>query len=182
VTITPVAANAAFDSEAMDRLAAAVEAAWQAVKASGSPLADAAAADSTHEMLAKRIFELAWRGESDQQRLVQGALQHLANVGGGTDIAAISEPAVARARVRLAPGCENTNFHDGGGGRVMQDAWERVADCERAIQAAVDPERRAILTHLRNLLVALANERECLGADGLAQEDAKVVFRSRRDP
>jgi len=39
------------------------------------------------------------------------------------------------------------------------DPWEQAAECQRALQAAVDPRRRAFLEHLRNQWIALANKR-----------------------
>src|SRR4051812_33800470 len=42
------------------------------------------------------------------------------------------------------------------------DPWEKAADCERAIQAAADPQQKTILKNLRYLWIALANESECM--------------------
>src|SRR4029453_6581836 len=50
-----LANNKAFDDETTSRLGAAYEAAWRKLKASGSPLAEAA---STREQLAKCILEM----------------------------------------------------------------------------------------------------------------------------
>ena len=49
------------------------------------------------------------------------------------------------------------------------DPWDKAAECERSIQATTDPQRRATLTYLREIWVALANQME-LGRDpqGLA--------------
>ena len=44
------------------------------------------------------------------------------------------------------------------------DPWEKAADCERAIQAAADPQQKTILKNLRYLWIALANESECMSA------------------
>jgi hypothetical protein len=38
------------------------------------------------------------------------------------------------------------------------DPWDKAAECERFIQATNDPQRRAILTNLRERWVALANQ------------------------
>ena len=43
------------------------------------------------------------------------------------------------------------------------DPWEKAADCERAIQAAADPQQKTILKNLRYLWIALANESETIG-------------------
>jgi hypothetical protein len=49
------------------------------------------------------------------------------------------------------------------------DLWERVAECERVIDASADPKRREMLTHLRTLWVNLAREGPQL--DGAAVEE-----------
>jgi hypothetical protein len=72
-------ANKAFDDETTSRLGMAYEAAWRKLKASGSPLADAA---STREQLAKCILEMGHRGETDSNRLVEKALVRLASQNG----------------------------------------------------------------------------------------------------
>jgi hypothetical protein len=70
--------DAAFDSETTQLLGAAFEDAWEDVKSSGSALAEGAEAALTRELLAKRIIELAKRGERNPDRLVENALDHLA--------------------------------------------------------------------------------------------------------
>jgi hypothetical protein len=70
--------DAAFDSETTQLLGAAFEDAWEDVKSSGSALAEGAEAALTRELLAKRIIELAKRGERNPDRLVESALDHLA--------------------------------------------------------------------------------------------------------
>jgi hypothetical protein len=69
--------NAAFDSETTRQLGLAFEAAWQAVKTSGSTLGDESHAASTRELLAKRVIEMGRRGERNHDRLVENALDHL---------------------------------------------------------------------------------------------------------
>jgi hypothetical protein len=66
--------DAAFDSETTELLGAAFEAAWEKVNAAGSALAEGPEAASTRELLAKRIIELAKRGERNLDRLVESAL------------------------------------------------------------------------------------------------------------
>jgi hypothetical protein len=39
------------------------------------------------------------------------------------------------------------------------DPWEKAADCERSLQADRDPQRRVVLEKLRDLWVALANQK-----------------------
>ena len=38
------------------------------------------------------------------------------------------------------------------------DPWEMAAECGRAVQTVTDPQRRAILSNLQDLWIALANE------------------------
>jgi len=70
-------ANAAFDSETTELLGAAFEAAWEKLKTAGT-LAEGSDAALTRELLAKRIIEMAKRGERNPDRLVENALDHLA--------------------------------------------------------------------------------------------------------
>ena len=42
------------------------------------------------------------------------------------------------------------------------DPWQEAADCERAAQRQTDPEHVAIYADLRDLWIALANERNFL--------------------
>jgi hypothetical protein len=70
--------KAAFDSEDTEVLSAAFEAAWEKLNAAGGALAEGSEAALTRELLAKRIIELAKRGERDPDRLVESALDHLA--------------------------------------------------------------------------------------------------------
>ena len=69
--------NAAFDLETTALLASAFDSAWDTVKKSGSPLAANENADSTRNLLAKRIIKMGQQGERDRQRLVDDALAHL---------------------------------------------------------------------------------------------------------
>jgi hypothetical protein len=70
-------AQAAFDPETIDILAAAFEVAWENLQASGGPLTNDTAA-STRELLAKRIIDMGSRGERDPLKLMNDALAHLA--------------------------------------------------------------------------------------------------------
>ena len=54
------------------------------------------------------------------------------------------------------------------------DPWEKAADCERAIQAAADPQQKTILKNLRYLWIALANESECMSPDEFAHESETI--------
>jgi hypothetical protein len=79
--------NAAFDSETTELLGAAFEAAWEKLKTSGSTLAEGSEAAVTRELLAKRIIEMAKRGERNRNRLVESALDHLAKSRAGSVLA-----------------------------------------------------------------------------------------------
>jgi hypothetical protein len=38
------------------------------------------------------------------------------------------------------------------------DPWEKATECARAVKTVTDPQRRAILSNLQDLWIALANE------------------------
>jgi hypothetical protein len=38
------------------------------------------------------------------------------------------------------------------------DPWEKATECARAVKTITDPQRRAILSNLQDLWIALANE------------------------
>jgi hypothetical protein len=78
--------DAAFDSETTGLLGSAFEAAWERTKADRG-LADDGRAAVVRELLAKHIIELARRGERDHDRLVEGALEYLAQSTALRDIA-----------------------------------------------------------------------------------------------
>jgi hypothetical protein len=77
--------NAAFDSEDTELLGAAFEAAWEKLNTAGSALAEGSEAALTRELLAKRIIELAKRGERNPDRLAEMALDHLARSRASSD-------------------------------------------------------------------------------------------------
>jgi hypothetical protein len=76
--VIPLFGAGSFDPETTSLLASALEAAWETVRKSGSPLATEEQASSTREILAKRIIESAKAGERDPQTLANDALSHLA--------------------------------------------------------------------------------------------------------
>jgi len=94
--------NAAFDSETTQLLGAAFEASWEEVKAAGSALADEPEAALTRELLAKRIIEMAERGERNPDRLVENALDHLARSRATSDSAITT---TSTSLSRAMPGC-----------------------------------------------------------------------------
>jgi hypothetical protein len=50
------------------------------------------------------------------------------------------------------------------------DPWEEAAECERSLQAEVDPERQEILEKLRDLWIALGNESSWMTDPEFAKE------------
>jgi hypothetical protein len=60
-----------------------------------------------------------------------------------------------------------------------QDPWEQAAECDRTAKCQTDPEYVTVYNRLRDLWIALANERssltetefqKCVGIIGLAQD------------
>jgi hypothetical protein len=76
-TIIPFAENRIFDPETIHLLAAAFDNAWKSVTVRGDQFADPLMAAHSRELLAKRIMELAQRGERDSIRLCDEALAYL---------------------------------------------------------------------------------------------------------
>ena len=81
MSIAPFLREGSFDPEAMAILGAAFDAAWDALKKSGSPLASEAQAMTARERLAKRIIEMGQKGIRNHQQLVEDALAHLTGQG-----------------------------------------------------------------------------------------------------
>ena len=75
--LIPLQRNRAFDPETVHLLAAAFENAWKSLTARGDRFADPLRADHSREVLAKRIIELAQRGERDPIHLRDDALAYL---------------------------------------------------------------------------------------------------------
>ncbi len=78
MAIVPLLAQSAFDPELIETLVAAFKDAWAKVKASGSKLASPAYERAAQEIIAKRIIEMAQRGEKDPHVLVDDAVSYLA--------------------------------------------------------------------------------------------------------
>ncbi|HEY1361281.1 MAG TPA: hypothetical protein VGF60_03490 [Xanthobacteraceae bacterium] len=57
---------------------------------------------------------------------------------------------------------------------AQNDPWERAAECQRAVQDEADPHRREMLTSLRNLWIALANERGLMTQAELSNQIASI--------
>jgi len=75
--ILPLLAQSAFEPKTIDRLVAIFAAAWRKVEPSGSKLAAPAHRRAAQEILAKRIIEMAQRGERDAGRLADDAVNYL---------------------------------------------------------------------------------------------------------
>ena len=71
-------AEAAFDPETLQIMAAAFDRAWGTLEASGAAFAAAHYAVGVREILGKYIVQAAKNGERDQQQLCDGALLQLA--------------------------------------------------------------------------------------------------------
>ena len=71
-------AERAFDPETVNALAAAFDAAWEAVLSSGAPFAEQRYHDIARDIIAKQIIAMAHLGERDHRKLVDGGLLALA--------------------------------------------------------------------------------------------------------
>ncbi len=60
------------------------------------------------------------------------------------------------------------------------DPWEKATECERYLQAVDNPQRRAIFANLRDLWVALGNEKSLMTVAELAKE-IDAIARLQRD-
>jgi hypothetical protein len=50
------------------------------------------------------------------------------------------------------------------------DPWEKAAECTRAIQISLDPNRKSVLTNLQQMWIALGEERRFLTPEEVARE------------
>jgi hypothetical protein len=60
--------------------------------------------------------------------------------------------------------------HTEGAKTCQVEPWEKAADCARAIAATNEPTKREILTNVRNLWMALAEQRSFLSDAELAKQ------------
>jgi hypothetical protein len=65
MSIIPLLQQAAFEPETIEMLVSVFEAAWRKVEESGSKLASPGYRGPAQEIVAKRIIEMAQRGERD---------------------------------------------------------------------------------------------------------------------
>jgi hypothetical protein len=77
MSIIPLLQQSAFEPEMIEILASVFEAAWQKVEESGSKLASPAYRGPAQEIIAKRIIEMAQRGERDTAGLADDAVAYL---------------------------------------------------------------------------------------------------------
>jgi hypothetical protein len=68
----------AFDPETIKIVSMAFDDAWEKIRMSGSEFAKPAYANAMREEIAKHIIDVAGRGERDQHRLSEDAVQFLA--------------------------------------------------------------------------------------------------------
>jgi hypothetical protein len=77
MSIIPLLAQSAFEPETVEFLVSVYEAAWKQVEQSGSKLASPAYQRPAQELIAKRIIEMAQRGERDPSILADDAVSFL---------------------------------------------------------------------------------------------------------
>jgi hypothetical protein len=53
---------------------------------------------------------------------------------------------------------------------ISVDPFDKAADCVRSLQTTQDPERRFVLSKLRDLWIAIGNERSLMTDDDLAND------------
>jgi len=74
----PLLPQSAFDPEIIEILVAAYEDAWKKIEQSGSAFASPRYRRAAQEIVAKRIIEVAQRGEREPARLADDAVAYLA--------------------------------------------------------------------------------------------------------
>jgi hypothetical protein len=77
MSIVPLFAESAFDPETIETLVSVFETAWRKVEQSGSKLASPAYERAAREIIAKRIIEMAQRGQRDPSELAEDAVSYL---------------------------------------------------------------------------------------------------------
>jgi hypothetical protein len=77
MSIIPLLQQSAFEPEMIEILVSVFETAWQKVEQSGSKLASPAYRGPAQEIIAKRIIEMAQRGERDPAELADDAVAYL---------------------------------------------------------------------------------------------------------
>ena len=77
MSIVPLLAQSAFEPEMIDTLVSVYETAWTKVEQSGSKFASPGYKRGAQEIIAKRIIEMAQRGERDPGTLADDAVAYL---------------------------------------------------------------------------------------------------------
>ena len=77
MSIIPLLGQSAFEPEMVEFLVSVYEAAWKKVEQSGSKLAAPGFQRAAQEIIAKRIIEMAQRGERDPGELAEDAVKFL---------------------------------------------------------------------------------------------------------
>jgi hypothetical protein len=78
MSIAPLLADSSFDPELIKTLVAAYEDAWQKIVQSGSKFASPRYQRVAQEIIAKRIIDMAQRGELAPHQLADDAVNYLA--------------------------------------------------------------------------------------------------------
>jgi len=58
---------------------------------------------------------------------------------------------------------------------ILLDSWSKAAECERAMAIVADPERRIVLSSLRDLWIALGNRQTLLDQPERAAQLSTIV-------
>jgi hypothetical protein len=58
---------------------------------------------------------------------------------------------------------------------ILLDSWKKAAECERALAVVADPERRIVLTSLRDLWIELGNGKSLLDQPERAAQLSTIV-------
>jgi hypothetical protein len=77
MSIVPLLAKSSFDPEFIKTLVAAYEDAWRKIETSGSTFASPRYRRVAKEIIAKRIIDMAQRGEIEPQQLADDAVAYL---------------------------------------------------------------------------------------------------------
>jgi hypothetical protein len=77
MSIIPLLAQTSFDPELIEKLVKAYEDAWRKIEQSGSTFASPRYRRVAKEIIAKRIIDMAQRGEIEPQQLADDAVNYL---------------------------------------------------------------------------------------------------------
>jgi len=77
MAIVPLLEQSSFDPEFIDKLAAAYEDAWKRIETSGSTFARPRYRKVAQEIIARRIIDMAQRGEIETNKLADDAVDYL---------------------------------------------------------------------------------------------------------